>query len=278
MDQVISTTENSAIIPEIWSQRQYEVLLASLVFAPTMNNDYEGEIQDLGDTVNIFSLPEFSEAVELDELAANDADSSTASTQQLVINSRVAKDFIVTKKALLQSLPFMDGLKEKAVYSIMKKMELLIITDIVPSAAAPDHQIAYAAGTTLALADLLAAKELLDLQNVPESDRHGVFGSAQLNDIFNITGFTSRDFLMSGNPLITGKIPDQLVGFAPHTTTLVGNTSTLYHKSFMTLAVQQALNIELFNLGNEGKRAARVNVDLLFGRKQMDNKRVVEIA
>lgn len=278
MDQVISTTESTAIIPQVWSARQYEVLLAELPFAPIISSDYEGEIQSLGDTVHIHSIPEFSDATEVDELSANDADAVTISDQSLVINKRVAKDFIITKKALLQSLPFMDGIREKAVYAIMKKIENTIISTIVPSAAAPDHTIAYTAGSTLALADLLAGKELLDTQNVPAGDRHMVVGAAQLNDIFNITGFMSSDFVLSGGALESGEVAKQLLGFTPHFTTLAGAVTTLFHKSFMTIAVQQALSIELFNLGVDGKRASRVNCDLLYGLKQLDGKRCVTIS
>jgi hypothetical protein len=278
MDQVISTAQTDAIIPEVWSARQYEVLLNELPFSAVIANDYEGEIRDLGDTVHIHSIPEFSDAVEIDELAKNDADAATISDQTLLVNKRVAKDFIITKKALLQSLPFMDGVREKAVYAIMKKMENTIISSIVPSAAAPDHTIAYSVGSTLALADLLNGKELLDTQNVPTGDRHMVVGAAQLNDIFNITGFTSSDFVLSGGVLQNGKVPEALLGFLPHFTNLVGQVTHLFHRSFMTIAVQQSLGIEVFNLGVDGTRASRVNCDLLYGLKQLDGKRCVTIS
>jgi len=52
-----------------------------------------------------------------------------------------------------------------------------------------------------------------------------VVGSAQLNDIFNITGFTSSDFLLSGAPLQSGQVPTQLLGFMPHFTTEVSSTT-----------------------------------------------------
>ncbi len=275
MDQIMTAASNlTAIVPEIWSARWYDVLLAELPFNSLIARDYEGEIKDLGDTVNISSFPEFDDAIDLAEDAKLDANAISVSDQQLVINHRIAKDFIVTKLAIAQSLPAMDKLREMAIYSIMKKMQAIIIADIVPSAASPDHTIAYASGTTLALVDILDAKEALDLQNVPSADRHMVLGSAQSNDVFNITGFTSSDFLISGAPLSSGQLPAGLVGFMPHLTTVVGNTSYFFHRSFMTMAVQQDLNIAQYDLGNEGKRQMRVNVDLLFGNKQLDSKRV----
>jgi hypothetical protein len=171
----------------------------------------------------------------------------------------------------------MDKLKELAVYAIMKKMERTIIETIIPSAAAPDNTIAFDSGTTLGLADLLEGKELLDNVNVPASDRHMGLGSAQLNDIFNITGFTSRDFILEDGPLVTGQVSSKLLGFAPHFTTLVGNVVYLFHRSFMTIASQKGMAVKEFDLGSTGKRATRVNLDTLYGLKQLDDDRVVTI-
>lgn len=278
-DAVMKTSsELSVLVPQIWSRRYYDVLLAELPFNSVISRDYEGEIQNLGDRVKISTFPEFADAGELAEDQKADADSITITQQELVINKRVFKDFILTNKAMLQSLPAMEKLQELAIYSINKKIQKLIISLVVPNAAAPDHSIAYDSGTTLALADMLEAKELLDAQDVPMSNRHMVVGSAQWNDIFNITGFTSSDFLISGAPLQTGELPAALLGFQPHLTTEVGNVSYFFHSSFMSIAAQQGLNVQQYDLGVEGKRAMRVNIDTLLGIKQLDGLRVVTIS
>lgn len=277
-DEIMTAGSNlSAIVPEIWSQRYYDVLLADLPFRSIISTDWEGEINDLGDRVNITQFPEFDEGDELAEDARADAAATTVTGQQLVINKRVVRDFIVTKKAILQSLPHMDKLRELAVYAILKKIERTIIETIVPSAAAPDHSIAYDSGTTLALADILEGKELLDTQDVPAADRHMVLGPAQLNDLFNITGFTSRDFILNDGPLQTGQAPSQLLGFLPHYTTMAANVAYLFHRSFMTMASQQGMDVKEYDLGVDGKRATRVNLDTLYGLKQLDGERVVTI-
>lgn len=273
-----TSAEVSVLVPSVWSNRWYDALLAELPFNSVVSRDWEGEIQSLGDTVKISSIPEFDEAIELAEDARNDADSVTATQQSLTINTRLAKDFIVTNKAQMQSISFVDKLRELAVYSINKKVQSKIISLIVPSPSAPDHTIAYDSSTTLALADMLEVKELLDNQDVPMADRHFVVGAAQLNDIFNITGFTSSDFLTSGAPLASGQLPPSLLGFMPHFTSVVGNTSYWFHSSFFTMAAQKSLNISEYDLGVDGKRAARVNCDVLMGFKQLDNTRVVTLS
>lgn len=278
MDAMHRTSDEvSLITPEIWARRYYDVLLSDLPFNSIISKDYEGEIQALGDRVLISTIPEFGDADELAEDAAGVAEAVTVTQQSLIINRRVYKDFIVTSKAQLQSLPFVDKLRELAIYSINKKIQAIIISLTVPNAAAPDHSIAFDVGTTLALADLLEAKELLDDQDVPMASRHVVLGSAQLNDIFNITGFSSSDFITSGAPIQTGQLPPALLGFQPHFTTLVGNVVYLFHSSYMTMAAQQGLAVKEYDLGVDGKRATRVNLDTLIGVKQLDGLRVVTI-
>jgi hypothetical protein len=268
----------SAIVPEIWSANFYPTLLEKLPFNDLISRDYEGDIRALGDIVNVSSFPQFDLAQEIAEDEQVDADGITVSTQQLVINKQVVKDYIVTNRAQVQSLEHANALRDLAMHSIMKKMQKIIIEAIVPNAATPDHAIAYDSGSTLALADILEAKELLDDQDVPEEGRFMVLGAAQGNDLLNITGYTSRDFIAAGSPLATGSIAAPFLGFAPKLTTEAGAVAYFLHPQFMTLAVQQAPEVKMFDLGVEGRRAERVNMTVLFGVKQLDGLRVVSIA
>ena len=273
-----ASTELSVLVPELWSAKYYDELLANLPMADTIAKDYQGEIQNLGDTVNVSKFPEFGEAIELAEDQKNDASAITVQQIQLIINKRIAQDFIITNLAMMQALPAMEKLQELAIYSIMKKIQSLIVSLVVPSAASPDHTLAYTTGTTLALADILAAKELLDAQDVPMSNRHMCLGAAQLNDLFNVTGLVSTDFGVSNAPLLNGGLPSQILGFMPHFSSLFGNTSYFYHSSFFQMAAQGGMNVSVYDLGVDGKRAQRVNCDTLLGLKQFDNLRVVTIA
>ena len=279
-DQVMrASSELSALVPELWSANFYPTLRAALPFNDLISRDYEGEIRNLGDTVHISNIPEFDEATELAEGEKNDADSITASGQSLVINHRVVKDYIVTALAQRQSLEYATALRDMAMFSIMKKMQSLIIAAVVPSASAPDHQIAYTSGSTLALADILSAKELLDDQNVPDDGKRAmVLDAPQWNDIFNITGFVSRDFIPAGSPLADGSFATPILGMRPKMTTEASSVAYIFHPQFMTLAVQENPAVAVYDLGVQGKRAQRVNMDTLFGLKQLSDIRVVSIS
>jgi hypothetical protein len=275
MDEVMTGASNlSVIVPEVWSSNYYETLLANLPFNSVVSKDYEGEIQNLGDRVNIPTVPEFDDAESVGEDERATASAVTVTSQALIINTRLVKDFIVTNKALLQSVPVMDKLKDLAIYALQKGVQQAIIDASLPSTSAPDHTIAYDSASTLALADMLEVKELLDAQDVPLANRHFVVGSAQLNDLFNITGFMSSDFVSANSPLQTGNLPPALLGFMPHFTSIVGNTSYWFHSSYMTVASQKGITVQEYDLGVDGKRATRVNCDTLFGLDQLDSTRI----
>lgn len=278
-DQVMTAgTELAALTPEVWSAAWYPTLLEALPFNDSVARDYEGDIKKLGDTVNITGFPQFANAEVLLEGQKVDADSVTSTGQQLLINKMIVKDFIVTDLAQIQSLDASNALRDLAFFSIMKKMQAIIIALIVPSASAPDHTIAYTSGTTLALADIISAKKLLDAALVPDDGRRNMtVGSNQWNDIFNITGLTSRDFV-DGNPLMSGSVPGRVLGFIPKMTTEVSTNSHFYHPIFMQIAVQQDLQVKVFDQGGQGYRSARVNSTLLMGAKQCSNVRVVTVS
>ena len=44
-----ASTEVSVLVPSVWSQNFYSVLLADLPFNALVSRDYEGEIQAVGD-------------------------------------------------------------------------------------------------------------------------------------------------------------------------------------------------------------------------------------
>lgn len=273
-----ASTELDAIVPELWSARFYPTLKERFPYIDSIARDYEGEIQALGDTVRIPNVPQFDNAQEITEDEAVDADAVTITTTSLVINKQIAKDFIITKKGMAQSIDAANELRDLALHAIMKKMFDVIVAEVVPSASAPDHQIGFTSGTTLALADILNAKELLDTADVEEAGRQMITGAAQINDLFNVTGFVSRDYIPAGSPLTSGQIQTPVCGFQVKWSSRMGNVVHAFHPIFQQMAVQQMPEVEVISLGASGKRATRVNMDVLFGTKQVSNVRVVSIS
>lgn len=270
-----SDVEAAAAIPEIWSSAFYPTLVEKLPFASSVATDYQGEIRQLGDTVNITSFPQFDEAEEILEGQAVEAEATTLSNIQLIINKQLAKDFIITRKTDIQSLEIMNALRDLALHSVLKKMQKIIIAAIVPSTS-PDHTIAFDSGTTLQLADILEAKELLDNSDVEEAGRQMILGAAQWNDLFNIAGVVSSQFGASGS-LSSGQVTAPIMGFQGKWTSEVGNVSYFMHPLAIEMAVQQDPTPSVHDLGAQGIRGTRVNMEVLFGLKQASDLRVVTV-
>ena len=163
-----------------------------------------------------------------------------------------------------------------AIYSILKRMQSTIIAATVP---AGPNAIAYDVGTTLGLADILEAKEILDSGNVATAGRVMILGAAQWNDVLNISQLSSSDYIASGQqPVQEGMLPGKVVGFEPKMTTVAGNVSYFFHPSYLQMAVQRGLSVKAYDMGVTGVRATRVNCTVLMGVVQASNVRVVTIS
>lgn len=269
-------TEFSAVVPEIWSASWFPTLYERLPWASTVGRDYENAIQALGDTVNITIFPQFPEARDLPEGARNDAQKITLQNAQLLINKQTVQDFIVTARSERQGMDVQQKLMELAFFSIMKKMQKNIQAVIAPSVASPDHVVPYASGSTLGLTDWIEVKGLLDTQNVSEFGRKAILDSEQLNNLFNISGFMSRDFVPTSTAMQTGAITTPVLGFEVLWTTMAEGVSTFFSPEFLQIAVQENPVPKLYDLGGDGQRAKRVNMTVLYGIKQVDSVRVVQ--
>lgn len=126
----------SAIVPQIWSQRFTDNLRAALPWVDSVAKDYEGEVKNLGDRVLIPTLPDGAEADVIQEGASADAKATTAFTTPLIINKQVVWDFIVTGISRLQSISYMDQMRDIAINAIMQKMQSIIM-DEFPLRPAP---------------------------------------------------------------------------------------------------------------------------------------------
>lgn len=277
-EQMTVDTEFSAVVPEVWSTSWYPTLLERLPWAASVGKDYEKDIQALGDTVNITIFPQFPEARDLPEGQRNDAQKITLGNSQLLINKQTVQDFIVTARSERQGLDVQQKLMDLAFFSIMKKMQKNIIASVAPSVANPDHIVPYASGSTMGLADWIEVKGLLDDQNVSELGRKAILDSPQLNNLFNISGFMSRDFVANSTAMQTGVIQTPVLGFEVLWTTVADGVASFFSPEFLQIAVQERPMPKIFDLGSDGQRAKRVNMTVLYGIKQVDELRVCQKA
>ena len=273
-------TAASVSVPEIWSSKLYAWLRASLQAANLVNRDYEGEIREKGDTVHILGFP--ATVLPVADVSSGtpvDAVSQDIEETLLVINKHKAIHVAVTNLARIQSsINLMSGWSEKMSYALSKQIDTDLITELkLASASAPDHIIlgSGTAGAFNPLDDVLSAKDLLDLQDVPDENRWMLMNPVDYNKILALTNVQSSDFISGGQPLMDGKIPP-IFGFMPAKSTQMVLGEVLFgHPSVVTLAIQRGIDFSTHNMLPQGIHADRLVASTLYGMKIVDNKRVV---
>ena len=175
-------------IPEIWSGKLIENFYDATVLAAISNTDYEGEIRNMGDTVNIRTQPNITirDYVKGQNLVVENPDKPKI---QLVIDKGEYFSCVEDDIDRIQSdVNLMDMWSKDASEQMKIKIDQRVLTDMLPGIAAQNKGATAGAktasfnlGTTGApvavtkadVVDLIVYMgTVLDEANVPESDRY----------------------------------------------------------------------------------------------------------
>lgn len=180
-------------IPEIWSGKLIENFYDATVLAAISNTDYEGEIRNMGDTVNIRTTPEITirDYVKGQTLTVENPDKPKL---QLVIDKGEYFACVEDDVDRVQSdINLMDTWSKDASERMKIKIDQRVLTDILPGIAAAnkgatagEQSASFNLGTagspltvskdgadsTTSVVDLVVDMgTVLDEANVPEADR-----------------------------------------------------------------------------------------------------------
>lgn len=251
-------------IPEIWSGKLIENFYDSTVLAAISNTDYEGEIRNQGDTVNIRTQPNITirEYVKGQNLVVENPD---APKLQLVIDKGEYFSCVEDDIDRVQSdVKLMDMWSKDASEQMKIKIDQRVLTDLLPGigasnkgATAGQQSAAFDLGTlaapltvtkdgasaTTSVVDLVVDMgTVLDEANVPESDRYliiparmaGLIKKSELKDA-SLTGDSTT-------PLRNGRLGmiDRFTLYVSHNLNVSsGKTSIIAgHKMGFTFASQ----------------------------------------
>jgi hypothetical protein len=251
-------------IPEIWSGKLIENFYDSTVLAAISNTDYEGEIRNQGDTVNIRTQPNITirEYVKGQNLVVENPD---APKLQLVIDKGEYFSCVEDDIDRVQSdIKLMDMWSKDASEQMKIKIDQRVLTDMLPdidarnkgatagaksaafnlgTTAAPLTVTKDGASTTTPVVDLIVDMgTVLDEANVPESDRFlviparmaGLIKKSELKDA-SLTGD-------SMTPLRNGRLGmiDRFTIYVSHNLNVASGKTSLIagHKMGFTFASQ----------------------------------------
>jgi hypothetical protein len=260
-----------------WSPVFSKELRSSKPMLELVNKDYEGAIQNQGDTVRVSQVTKATgQLLTVGGSGADDANivSSEKLTTQyvdVVANKLATASFEIASLAQLQSqLDSAEGQSE--IRSALLEGVANQINDYLwslsnPSTSSPDHLInskASLAATDLSAYRTLAAKA----KWLKNKGWFGLLNPDYYGDLLEATTMTSKDYVGDEAPVIGGEIVNKRFGFG-----LIEDNSRnsakglFFHPDYLVYCVQQGATWKLSDLHVVGKRGYLLTVDVLFGAK-----------
>ena len=163
-------------IPQIWSARLLEHLRKNLVVANLFNRNYEGEIQQMGDTVHINQLAEIAVKNYHANVDIADPDQLSTTKQSLVIDQGDYFNFYLNDVDRAQARAnLMDSAMQSASYGLADNLDkylagLLAEGELVDGLGSDSAPLFINATTAYEL--VVKMKVALDKANVPTQGRY----------------------------------------------------------------------------------------------------------
>lgn len=218
------------------------------------------------------------DVVRRDTFAAADKAENVALTTQvltfakdtLAFDKHKAIGWFIEKIAELQASV---NVTAEGIVEASKELALQLDKDLyaqlkLASAAAPDHRIAYV-GSSIAQTDILEARKLLNVANVPANDRYLLISPASEKAMLAIADFVRADAYGSANGLINGEL-GRIYGMKVLMSNVAEDAgSIVYHKTAVAFALQQAPDYNaMYNVQKVGTDHA---MDWIYGVKVLDS-------
>ena len=163
-------------IPQIWSARLLEHLRKNLVVANLFNRNYEGEIQQMGDTVHINQLAEIAVKSYTANVDIADPDQLSTAKQSLIIDQGDYFNFYLNDVDRAQARAnLMDAAMQSASYGLSDNLDkylagLLAEGELVDGLGTDEAPLYVNASTAYEL--VVKMKVALDKANVPSQGRY----------------------------------------------------------------------------------------------------------
>ena len=205
----------------------------------------------------------------------------TYSTDDLDLDQHKAVLYEFEDIAQVQAnIPLMQDALEKAGRKLAEDMDDYVYGCLkATSAAAPDHRILYANNATddtLGKADIIEARRLLNVQNVPMESRWLAINPTQEAELLAIDEFVEADRYGSAMALQTGEL-GRLFGFRVVMSNVIDSKEAVaFHRDHVAFARQIAPKIETDR--NIRNLADAMAISHLFGCVTLDSgKRGVKL-
>ena len=286
---VQSIAELAELIKKVWSMQFYPQLQQENYLSNLFLRTYEGDLSGGGDTVKVNQIEKpAGTTIALDTANSNAEETITESAltinqidikvnQLANVNVRIGR----IAKALMgnmQSSAFAAELRTLMFQDIFDQIEATIIAGLIPSASSPAHQVKWATNNKVTEGEIRNARKLLRTQKVPVMNLWAVHGITSYDQLLGIDKFKDADYIgdMPEMPIQSGEVK-KIYGFNHiESTALAADDSFFFHPSAGALVIAEDIVVKASDMHAAGKRGELLSVEVLYGFKLMDNKRIVK--
>lgn len=270
----IGATQTAAYTPEMWAFGTTDAVQFKQVIAKRVNREFEGTISEMGDTVNIPSMSNFS----VDDKTTNvdvNFEAFTHPTQQLLINKHKVVSVKIEKFAIRQAMPgYRDRVQKRLGYPIARVMETDLSTIFDGFTG---NTTVGVNGQELTDSDYLTAwSNLVQAGAIEEAmtdEDTSIFLSPQaFAAALKIDKFTSRDY-GAGDDAISKAALGAIYGSPVFLSNLLESDSAGAHdcawinKNVLTLAVQEKVQVE--TQYRPAAVATEIVADAIYGYREL---------
>jgi hypothetical protein len=268
-DVVIDTSKTSAIGADLISAYVQQVLSETAVLIGSID-DRTSELEPGAKSLSIGRRTALS-AESKAEGTAYEAQAFEWAADKLDLSKQEGVYTQLTRKAAAQATQGQDlQILQASAQALVDKLEAQVYAELVKvSASAPDHIVTFGVASTIALADILNARKLLRVQNVPMNDVFLAINPAQEAQLLAMEQFIDASRYGSNEVLQNGEI-GRIYGFRVLVTNAVtANTAIAYHKSHVAFARQIEVTWEQSRILKNSM--SEFLLETLYGLKVLDS-------
>lgn len=265
-DTLMGVTETQATAMDLISSAVQEALIANQVLLGSVAM-YPAPMGAKQVEVPRSDLPSVGTKA---ENTAADAVALTYATDVISLNLHKYVQYLIEDIAKWQAnIPLLEDSLMKAGRQLASDVDAEIYTRLAAvSTSSPDNYFDWSGGAAPVKADILTHRRLLNIQNVPQSDRFLAIHPTEEATMLGISDFVKANEYGSASAIQNGEL-GRIFGFKVLMSTNVAEGTMLaYHRSHVGVGMQVAprvqRDLDLANL------AERLSIDHLFGVVTLD--------
>jgi hypothetical protein len=244
-------------------------LRESLLLGSLVNKEYQGSLAKMGDRVRVYSVNAPSATTKtVGTSGSNEFSASAISTSYVDVTAdkHVTAAFEFADEVELMSMIESGNpeVMQSLVFSVEKAVNSALYTAMVPSAAAPDHQLVTGDlnNTQLLAIRKLAAQAKWDTMK----GWYGLIDPSYYSDVLAAQTLVSSDFGAADAPVISGKLGLRRYGFQIfEDNSLAEDVGYFFHPDALLMVMAKEMSIKVSDLHPVGKHGVLLSCDLIFG-------------